>query len=124
MSTKRVQNGRRIDVTLAGTVASGDPIVVGNMVGICQVDGVATDVISVAISEVHNLPKADAAVIAQGEACTFDISAGTDGEVEDLAFSPGAAGDISAFGIAWEAKGVTVSEEIAVLLTPGSGVVT
>ena len=117
----RVQNGRRIDVLLGGTVASGDAIIVGSMVGICAVDGVSGDVIAVAISEVYNLPKADAAVIAQGEKVVYDLSTTS---VEDAAFAPGAAGDVVSFGTAWEAKGVTVGEDIAVLLTPGTGVVT
>jgi len=123
MATNRVQNGRRIDVTLGGTVSSGDPIVVGNMVGVCTTDGVSGDVIAVAISEVYNLPKLDAAVIAQGEAVAFDVSAGANGEVDDENITPGS-GDIETFGVAWEAKGATTSEEIAVLLTPGTGVVT
>ena len=123
MSTKRVQNGRRIDVTLGGTVSSGDPIVVGTMVGICSIDGVSGDVIPVAIGEVHNLPKVDAAVIAQGERVIFDVSAGANGEVDDENATP-AAGDVSNFGVAWEGKGATSGEDIAVLLTPGTGSVT
>ncbi len=120
MATNRVQNGRRIDVTLGGTVSSGDAIIVGNMVGVCTVDGVSGDVIAVAISEVYNLPKLDAAVIAQGEAVAFDVSAQ---EVDDENITP-ASGDIETFGVAWEAKGATTSELIAVLLTPGTGTVT
>lgn len=122
MATNRVQNGRRIDVTLGGTVSSGDPIVVGNMVGVCLVDGVAADVIAVAISEVYNLPKVDAAVIIQGEVVIFDISAGANGEVDDENATP-ATGDIVDFGVAWEGKGATTSEDIAVMLTPGTGTV-
>ena len=123
MTTKRVQNGRRIDVLLGGTVSSDDPIVVGNMVGVCTTDGVSGDVIAVAISEVYNLPKVDAAVIAQGEVVHFDISAGANGEVDDENATP-ASGDVETFGVAWEAKGATTSEDIAVMLTPGTGVVT
>jgi predicted RecA/RadA family phage recombinase len=123
MATNRVQNGRRIDVTLGGTVSSGDPIVVGNMVGVCLVDGVSGDVIAVAIMEVYNLPKLDAAVIVQGESVAFDVSAGANGEVDDENITPGA-GDVSNFGIAFEGKGATTGETIAVLLTPGTGTVT
>jgi hypothetical protein len=94
------------------------------MVGICQVDGESGDVIAVAISEVYNLAKVDAAVIAQGESVIFDVSAAAGaGEVDDENATP-AAGDIVGFGVAWEAKGATTGEDIAVLLAPGSGVVT
>ncbi len=120
MATNRVQNGRRIDVTLSGTVLTGAVIIVGNMVGIALVSGVSGDVISVAIGEVYNLPKKDGAVIAQGERVGWDVSTG---DVDDAAATP-AAGDVSAFGVAWEGKGATTGENIAVLLTPGVGTVT
>lgn len=115
----RVQNGRRIDHTLAAAVSSGDVVVVGNMVCVASVDGEIGDTIALAVSEVYNLPKLDAAVIAQGETVAYDDSAG---EVDDNAITP-AAGDITNFGIAWEGKGATTGESIAVLLTPGTGVV-
>jgi len=119
MARNRVQNGRRIDVTLSGTVSSGDAIVVGSMIGVCLVDGVAADNIAVAISEVYNLPKVDAAVIIQGEQVFYDVSAS---EVDDENATP-ASGDIIGFGVAWEGKGATTGEDIAVLLTPGNGTV-
>ncbi len=120
MAKNRVQNGRRISADPGATVSSGDVAVIGNLVGIWLVDGVSGTEIEAAISEVYNLPKVDAAVIAQGERVIFDLSAG---EVDDENATP-AAGDVSNFGVAWEAKGATTGENIAVLLTPGTGTVT
>lgn len=122
MSSKRVQRGEIITFANTGAaIAVDDPVVIGNLVGVALVDIPATTGIGeVAIAEVYNLPKVDAAVIAQGERVIFDVSAG---EVDDENAIP-AAGDVSNFGVAFEAKGATTGEDIAVLLTPGSGVVT
>lgn len=125
MSSKRVQRGEIITFTNTGAAIAVDtPVVIGNMVGVALVAIAATTGVGeVAIAEVYNLPKLDAAVIAIGETVNFDVSAGADGEVDDNAGIP-AVGDIVSFGVAYEAKGATTSEDIAVLLTPGSGVVT
>jgi len=122
MSNTRVQNGRRITVTAGGAIVSGQPVVVGDIVGVAMTDAANGEDFEVAVSEVHNLPKLDAAVIAQGEKVALDISAGGGlGEVDDQSITP-AAGDVTNFGIAWEGKGATTGESIAVLLTPGTGV--
>ena len=120
MSTNRVQNGRRIQHTLTAAVSSGDVVVVGTLVCVATVDGAIGDSIALAVGEVYDLPKVDAAVIAQGERVIYDVSAG---EVDDENATP-ATGDVSNFGVAWEAKGATTGETIAVLLTPGTGTVT
>jgi len=123
MAKNRVVNGEIIQFTAVATLASGDPVVVGNLVGVALVDLAIGATGSVAITQVYNLPKVDAAVIAQGERVIFDVSAGTKGEVDDENATP-AAGDVSNFGVAFEAKGATTGETIAVLLTPGTGTVT
>lgn len=121
MSSKRVQRGQIISFTTAGAVAVDSVVVIGNLVGIALTAATASgEVIEVAIAEVYNLPKLDAAVIAQGERVAWDVSAGA---VDDSSITP-VAGDITTFGVAWEAKGATTGEDIAVLLTPGTGVVT
>ena len=125
MSSKRVQRGQIITFSNTGAaIAVNDPVVIGNLVGVALVAIAATTGVGeVAIAEVYNLPKVDAAVIAQGETVFFDITAGANGEVDDNS-AIAAVGDIQNFGIAYETKGVTTSEDIAVLLTPGTGVVT
>ena len=119
MSSKRVQRGQIISYTAGGAIAVDAVVVIGNLVGVALTAAAASgDVIEVAIAEVYNLPKLDAAVIAKGERVAWDVSAGA---VDDSSITP-AAGDVTTFGVAWEAKGATTSEDIAVLLTPGTGV--
>lgn len=122
MSNTLVQRGDTIDHVLTAAKSSGDPIAIGALVGICQTDGAIGDTVAVAITGVHEMPKLNAAVIAKGEKVALDISAGSDGEVDDGSITP-AAGDITNFGVAVEAKGATTSETIKVRLSPGSGVV-
>lgn len=122
MATNRVQRGDIITVPAAAAQVSGQPVVVGALVGVAM-NSVAIGVDNeIAITEVYNLPKLDAAVITVGMKVAFDITAGADGEVDDDAITP-AAGDITNFGIAMEGKGATTSETIAVRLSPGSGVI-
>ena len=112
--------GSVIDVTLSGTVSAGDVVVLGSIVGVYLSDGVSGDVVAVQIDGVFNLPKVDAAVIAQGEEVTWDASAS---EFDDNASTP-AAGDVSRACIAMEAKGATTGESILVKLNVGLGTVT
>ena len=120
MSTKRVQDGKVIQFTNGGAaISSDDPVVIEKLVGVALVDIANGETGSVAIRQVYNLPKVDAAVIAQGEAVHFDVSAGANGEVDDESATP-ATGDLLGWGVAYEAKGATTAEDIAVLLTPNS----
>lgn len=96
-----VQHGDRMRVELSGTVSSGDVDVIGTgKLGIALQDGVNGDSIDYATEGVFRLPKASAAVIAQGEQVLWDSSAG---EVDDDAATP-ATGDFLC-GYAWEAAG-------------------
>lgn len=102
-------------------VSSGDPVVVGQILGVALVDIANGSSGSVQISGVFDVPKADAAVIAQGESLTWDASAG---EFDDNAATP-AAGDVQGGGaVAMEAKGATTSETILVKFTAIPGTVT
>lgn len=120
MSTNRVQNGRRLQHTLTAIALSGSVVVVGTLVCVATEDGAIGDSIALAVGEVYDLPKVDGAVIVAGERVIYDVSAA---EVDDENATP-AAGDVSNFGVAWEGKGATTGENIAVLLTPGTGTVT
>lgn len=120
MARNRVQDGQVIQWTNGGTaVVSGDAVVIGALVGVALVDIANGESGSVAIGQVYNLPKVDAAVIAQGESVLYDVSAA---EVDDNAATP-ASGDLLGWGVAFEGKGVTVGENIAVLLTPNASTV-
>jgi predicted RecA/RadA family phage recombinase len=107
------QIGKRITFDPGATVVSGQAVVVGTLLVICATDGVTGTNIEGAVEGVFNLPKLDAAVIAQGDPVDFDSSAGTWGEIDDAAMTP-AAGDLSDCGLAWEAKGATTGENILV----------
>ena len=117
MATNRVQDGKVLQFTNGGSaISSGDAVVIEKLVGVALVDIANGASGSVAITQVYNLPKVDAAVIAQGEQVHYDVSAA---EVDDESATP-AAGDLLGWGIAAEAKGTTTGENIAILLTPNA----
>ena len=117
MATNRERNGEVVQFTNGGSdLASGDVVVINLLVGVALVDIANGETGSVAITQVYNLPKVDAAVIAQGEAVHFDVSVG---EVDDDQATP-ASGDLIGWGIADEAKGATTSELIAINLLPNA----
>ena len=122
MATNFVQNGGIIEYANAGAaISSGDVVVVGTQIGIALVDIAATSGVgSVAMEGIYNVPKVDAAVIAQGEEVFYDVSAS---EFDDNLATP-ATGDVSNCCVAWEAKGATTGETIAVKLNVGVGLVT
>ena len=115
MAKNRVQNGKRLTHDPGATVVSGQPFVIGTLLGIALVNGVSGTEMEFAIDEVYNIPKLDAAVIAVGDAVDFDSSAGVDGEIDDNGMTP-ASGDLQNCGVAWETKGATTGESIAVKL--------
>jgi len=119
MSKNYSGEGNVINVTLSGTVAAGDVVVLGSMVGVYLSSGVSGDVVVVALDGVFNLAKVDAAVIAQGEEVTWDASAS---KFDDNASTP-ATGDVSRACVAMEAKGATTGESILVKLNVGLGTV-
>jgi predicted RecA/RadA family phage recombinase len=102
MTTNAVQPGNVIDYTAGSTIASGDVVVIGNIIGVALGDIANGSTGSVATRGVFTVPKVSAAVIAQGESLVWDVSAG---KFDDNAASP-ATGDISgAAACAWEAAG-------------------
>ena len=102
MTTTAVQRGDVIDYTAGSTIASGDVVVIGNIIGVALTDIANGSTGSVATRGVFTVPKVSAAVIAQGESLVWDVSAGA---FDDNAASP-ATGDISgAAACAWEAAG-------------------
>lgn len=100
-------------------VSSGDVVVVGQQIGVALVDIANGDSGSVQLDGVFDLPKVDAAVIAQGESVIWDASAGA---FDDNAATP-ATGDVSGCAVAMEAKGATTGATIKVKLNVGIGTV-
>lgn len=125
MAKNRVKQGKRITFDPGATVVSGQAVRVGQLLVICMTDGVSGTEIEGAIEEVYNIPKLDAAVIAQGDTVDWDSSAGGGtGEIDDQGMTP-ASGDLSDCGIAMEGKGATTGESIAVKINAaGAGTYT
>jgi len=119
MSNNYVSEGEIVQHTAAANLTSGVPFVMGNLLAIPMVDIASGETGSVAISGVYDLPKASAAVIAQGETVNFDVSAGN---IDDNAATP-ATGDHSAGCIAAE-PGINTQLFIKVKLNIAVGTVT
>jgi predicted RecA/RadA family phage recombinase len=120
MSKNYSGEGKRINVTLAAAQVAGTPFPLGNLLVMPITSGEIGDTIACDVDGVWNLPKADAAVIAQGETVNWDVSAGN---IDDNAATP-ATGDLSGGCIAMEGKGATTGENILVKLNVGPNTVT
>ena len=117
MSTNYIQDGDVIQYTAGSDITAGSVVVMGNTLGVALVDIANGATGSVAIKGVFSLPKASAAVIAQGESLTWDVSAGN---FDDNAASP-ASGDITgAAALAFAAAAATTTT-VQVKLTGAPG---
>jgi predicted RecA/RadA family phage recombinase len=109
MTTNHVQPGKVLDYTnnTGSAISSGDVVKVGQILGVALVDIAVGESGSVQIEGVFTVPKVTAAVIAQGESLTWDVSAG---KFDDNAATP-ATGDVTgAAAVAFEAAGNTATE--------------
>ena len=115
-----VQAGGTLDWTNgSGTdVPSGAVVVVGAQIGIASANIASGRSGTVYMEGVFTVPKVPAAVIAQGESVTWDMSAGA---FDDYQATP-ATGDVSRACTAWESAGNGVTS-IAVKLNTGVGTV-
>ena len=121
MATNYEQKGYVIDYTNPGAdIASGDVVVIGSTMGVALTDILAGETGAVQISNVFNLPKADAADISQGDP-VYWIAA--DGNFHAAPGTP-AAGDVANCCVAMESKGASSGDTIAVKLNVGIGDVT
>ena len=118
MAATKVQEGEVLEYTASATHSSGDPVVVGEQIGVAINDMVSGDVKTLAMTGVFDVPKVSGAVIAQGESVIWDASASA---FDDNAATP-ATGDVSDACTAWEAAGSGVTT-IAVKLNTGKGTV-
>jgi len=120
MSKNYIQPGKVIDFanSTGSTVSSGDVVVIGEQIGVAEVDIAHDDTGSVSVEGVFNVPKVPAAVIAQGESVMWDASASA---FDDNAATP-SAGDVSGCCVAFEA-GANTETTINVKLNVGIGTV-
>lgn len=106
MATNYVQEGKVLPYTVpsATTIASGQVVKVGNVLGVALAGGTAGDVIQIQTEGVFTVPKVSAAVIALGESLTWDVSAAA---FDDNAATT-ASGDVTgAAAYAFEASAAT-----------------
>ena len=114
MSKNQVsRDGAVMDYVAGGTITSGSVVDMLHCIGVALKDGVAGDVIPVAIEGVFELPKVAAAVFVQGEKLIWDDSAGA---FDDSAATP-ASNDITGGVIAMRA-GANAETTCIVKLTP------
>jgi predicted RecA/RadA family phage recombinase len=109
------QDGRVLDVTLAANVASGGVVAQGRLLGVAVTSGTTGDVVAVHVEGVFRLPKLNTAVIAAGDAVTWDVNPGR------VIVASAATGDVENFGYAVEAAG-NGTTEVLVRLCPGMGI--
>lgn len=115
-----VQPGKLITWTNGGTaVASGDVVVIGNILGVAAVDIANGASGEVAVDGVFTVPKVSGAVIAQGESLSWDVSAGA---FDDNAAVAGTGDVTGPPAVAFEAAGNGVTE-LAVKFTGVPGTV-
>lgn len=126
MARNYVQPGDVINFvnTTNEDIAAGAVVVMGDAVnatlGVALVDIPEGEAGAVGFG-VFDMPKVNAAVIAQGESVTWDVSVG---QFDDNAATP-AAGDVSGpSAIAFESKGATTDETILVKFTGVPGTLT
>ena len=118
MATNYVQPGDVIQYTAGTDIAAGAVVKIGAVLGVALNDIANGSTGSVATRGVFSVPKVSAAVIAQGESLTWDVSAGA---FDDNAATP-ATGDITgAAAYAWTAAGASVTAlEVMFTGVPGT----
>lgn len=104
MATNYIQGGSVMDYVnnTGADIASGDVVVIGNLIGVSLTDIPNTtpnSVGAVALDGVYEVPKVSAAVFVQGEKLIYDVSAGA---FDDSAATP-ATGDVSGCCVAMAA---------------------
>lgn len=102
MAKTYVQPGEVIQYTAGADITAGTVVPIGQILGVALQDIANGATGSVGIKGVFTVPKASAAVIAQGESLVWDVSAGN---FDDNLATP-ATGDISGPpAVAFEAAG-------------------
>lgn len=76
MTTTYKQEGKVIQYTAGANISAGAVVKIGNVLGVALTDIASGATGSVALEGVFSVPKVSAAVIAQGESLTWDVSAG------------------------------------------------
>jgi len=67
-------DGEVIVITAGATIASGEVVKVGDLIGVAVVGGASGDSVALNLEGVYEVPKKSADAIAQGVACYWDDS--------------------------------------------------
>lgn len=110
MTTTYKQEGKVIQYTAGADIAAGKVLKIGNILGVALADIANGATGPVAIEGVFSAPKVAAAVIAQGESLTWDVSAASGaGEFDDIT-AVAATGDVTgACAFAWAGAAATTT---------------
>jgi predicted RecA/RadA family phage recombinase len=120
MATNYQQIGEVVQHTAGANITSGQVVKMGNILGVALQDIGNGETGPVMVKGVFVVPKVTAAVIAQGESLTWDVSVS---KFDDNAATP-ATGDVTgAAAFAFEAAG-NGATELAVCFTGVPGTVT
>ncbi len=122
MTSKYSHDGKVIDYvnTTGVAIASGDVVKMGNVLGVALVDIAIAGTGAVGFGVFRNIPKVTAAVFAQGESLTWDVSAG---KFDDNLATP-AAGDVTAGAAFAAVAGANAETTCTVCFTGVPGTVT
>lgn len=122
MATNKVNSGEVLTWTngTGSAVTAGTVVVAGQILGVALVDIANTATGAVCTKGRFTVPKVSAAVIAQGESLTWDVSAGA---FDDNAATP-ATGDVTGAPAIAAAAGAATTTSIDVVLTGVPGTVT
>lgn len=121
-ATNYSHDGRVIDYvnTTGAAIASGAVVKMGNILGVALVDIAIGATGAVGFGVFKNIPKVAAAVFAQGESLTWDVSAG---KFDDNLAVP-AAGDVTVAAAFAAAAGANLETTCTVMFTGVPGTVT
>lgn len=122
LTTKYSHEGRVIDYvnTTGAAIASGDVVVMGNVLGVALVDIAIGATGAVGFGVFRDIPKVAAAVFVQGEMLLWDVSAG---KFDDNA-AVAAAGDVKGACAYAAAAGANLENTCTVVFTGCPGAVT
>lgn len=106
MTTAFKQEGKVIQYTASADIPAGRVVKINKILGVALLDIANGATGPVQIEGVFSVPKVSAAVIAQGESLTWDVSANSGaGSFDDQLATP-ATGDVTGPpAVAWEAAG-------------------
>lgn len=103
MSANKIKRGERLDITLTAIAASGDVVVVGDILGVAVTGGAIGDTVAVDTEGVFDVPKATGQAWAVGNTLYWDATAknftttSTSNKRAGIAAAVQASGDVTGY---------------------------